>query len=30
LKSFREAAKGASLLMLKVRRGLDVILIPIR
>jgi S1-C subfamily serine protease len=30
LKSFREAAKGASLLVLKVRRGQDVILIPIR
>jgi Do/DeqQ family serine protease len=30
LKSFREAAKGAALLMLKVRRNGDVILIPIR
>jgi S1-C subfamily serine protease len=30
LKSFREAAKGAALLVLKVRRNGDVILIPIR
>jgi len=30
LKSFREAAKGASVLVLKVRRGTDTILIPIR
>ncbi|MEA3175775.1 MAG: serine protease DegQ [Gammaproteobacteria bacterium] len=30
LKSFREAAKGAALLVLKVRRGVDIILIPIR
>jgi len=30
LKSFREAAKGAALLVLKVRRSGDVILIPIR
>jgi Do/DeqQ family serine protease len=30
LKSFREAAKGAALLMLKVRRSGDIILIPIR
>ena len=30
LKSFREAAKGASVLVLKVRRGGDTLLIPIR
>ena len=30
LKSFREAAKGASVLVLKVRRGTDTVLIPIR
>jgi serine protease Do/serine protease DegQ len=30
LKSFREAAKGASVLVLKVRRGTDTLLIPIR
>jgi S1-C subfamily serine protease len=29
-KSFREAAKGASVLVLKVRRGGDTLLIPIR
>jgi S1-C subfamily serine protease len=30
LKSFREAAKGASVLVLRVRRGSDTLLIPIR
>jgi Do/DeqQ family serine protease len=30
LKAFREAAKGASVLVLKVRRGNDTLLIPIR
>ena len=30
LKSFREAAKGASVVVLKVRRGSDTLLIPIR
>jgi Do/DeqQ family serine protease len=30
IKSFREAAKGASVLVLKVRRGGDTLLIPIR
>ena len=30
LKSFREAAKGASVLVLKVRRGSDIVLLPIR
>jgi serine protease Do/serine protease DegQ len=30
LKAFREAAKGASILVLKVRRGNDTLLIPIR
>jgi serine protease Do/serine protease DegQ len=30
LKSFREAAKGASVLVLKVRRGSEVLLLPIR
>jgi S1-C subfamily serine protease len=30
LKSFREAAKGANVLVLKVRRGGDTLLIPIR
>jgi Do/DeqQ family serine protease len=30
LKSFREAAKGATVLVLKVRRGSDILLIPIR
>jgi S1-C subfamily serine protease len=29
-KSFRETAKGASVLVLKVRRGGDTLLIPIR
>jgi S1-C subfamily serine protease len=30
LKSFREAAKGASVLVIKVRRGSDTLLLPIR
>jgi Do/DeqQ family serine protease len=30
LKSFREAAKGASILVLKVRRGSDILLLPVR
>jgi S1-C subfamily serine protease len=30
LKSFREAAKGASVLVLKVRRGSDTVLLPVR
>jgi serine protease Do/serine protease DegQ len=30
LKTFREAAKGASILVLKVRRGGDTVLVPIR
>jgi len=30
MKSFREAAKGASVLVLKVRRGPDILLLPIR
>src|SRR5271170_903212 len=30
VKSFREAAKGASVLVLKVRRGTDTLLLPIR
>jgi Do/DeqQ family serine protease len=30
LKSFREAAKGVSVLVLKVRRGPDILLLPIR
>jgi hypothetical protein len=30
MKSFREAAKGASVLLLKVRRGSDTLLLPIR
>jgi len=30
LKSFREAAKGVSVLVLKVRRGSDTLLLPIR
>jgi Do/DeqQ family serine protease len=30
LKSFRDAAKGATVLLLKVRRGSDMILVPIR
>jgi S1-C subfamily serine protease len=30
LKSFREAVKGASVLVLKIRRGSDTILLPVR
>jgi Do/DeqQ family serine protease len=30
MKSFREAAKGASVLVLKVRRGRDILLLPVR
>jgi len=30
MKSFREAAKGASVLVLKVRRGADILLLPVR
>jgi serine protease Do/serine protease DegQ len=30
LKSFREAVKGASVLVLKIRRGSDIILLPVR
>ena len=30
MKSFREAVKGASVLVLKVRRGSDILLLPVR
>jgi hypothetical protein len=30
MKSFREAVKGASVLVLKVRRGSDTLLLPVR
>ena len=30
MKSFREAAKGASVLVLKIRRGGDTCLLPVR
>jgi hypothetical protein len=30
MKSFREAVKGASVLVLKIRRGSDTFLLPVR